>query len=83
MREAVMFVYTGVSGLSIFSGPQTHLGKRFGVDFIHSLPSGSRSALRRNFWQPHFLEVAVFSQIREATKKAFFPVVYQSSNVFS
>lgn len=52
IREAVMFVYTGVSGLSIFSGPQNSLGEKIWRRlFIHSLPSGSRSALRRNFWR--------------------------------
>ena len=35
-----------------------------GVALLHSLPSGTRSTLKKNLWQPNFPEVAVFSQIR-------------------
>lgn len=54
-------------------GHKIPLEKEFGVGFISTLPSaGNRSNAMRNLWQPHFIEVPVFSQIREVLRELFF-----------
>ena len=57
-------------------GHKILLEKEFGVGFISILPSGSRSNPKRNLWQPYFIEVPAFSQIREVLREFgfFFPL---------
>ena len=56
-----------------FMGHKIPLEKGFGVGFISTLPcAGNRSNAMGNLWQPHFIEVPVFSQIREVLRELFF-----------
>lgn len=50
--------------------------EEFGVDFIDILPSGRRSNLHRNSWQPYFPGVPVVSQVREPLKSVLLFIFY-------
>ena len=53
-----------------FMGHTIPLEEEFGVGFISTLPcAGNRSNAMRTLWQPHFIEVPVFSQIREVLRR--------------
>lgn len=60
------------------------LEEEFGVGFISTLPcAGNRSNAMRNLWQPHFIEVPVFSQIREVLREFFFFLLLHLLNLKS
>lgn len=61
----MMLVYTFMSGLSVSFRAIKFLEKEFGVGFVLVFPSGSKSSLKRDLWQPYFLDVAAFSHIRK------------------
>lgn len=64
-----VYLYRYEWSLDLIYHHKLPLEKGSGVGFICVLPSGGRSTLKRNLWQPYFPVVAAFSPKREALRR--------------